>query len=606
MTVTEIESCYAPGDTLTLEWASPEFHRGYVDIFMERCDIWEPLADSLKLSSLGYDLDSTWAWDDWIVDTDSISHWARFRVDFIPHRANAPIVGKSDTTEYFPIWTDCTDIEVENADSACYGVGKDLTIRWDASPFTDTLVSIHVLRGATWTVIDTVPNGTAPDYRGTQEYVWEVAGPTNENCKIRVDMIPSGNSDTTEGYFKIRTGCGGGGSCPYVSSWDGSGFQLDNTILSESGDSSSVSDRYLLTEEPVAESGRYRIEIREFETERSLFDDVRLVAIDHAPESELVLTLGDQVVSYRDIARPLSVRDNLGVDQSASLSANDGLEFEGLAESHLEVEFLREDFQVSAGKIATEGSGGIIQNLRQKAEPSIRVDLPDQDEPGTWNEVAVIHPREETSPFFTDLSPYLSSLQEDPRMRLRWTAEHSIDDVGFVWLTSEPLIFDTLAMLSASHSTLGDVSAWLMEEDESKVELLPNEKITLEFEAPPLAPGLERDFLLMTTGLYSTYIEKADGAATVTTLRLSAHRASGASPLRIEYGLPAPAKTTLEVYAVSGRLVRSLVNREVPAGIHLVEWDGRNDQGATSASGVYFLRLRAGKDERTMKTVIIR
>lgn len=597
-------ACYAPGNTMEIEWACPEPRRGKVDIYLDRCDVWNPLVSALPESLGSLKTDSLRTWD-WIVDTDTIAHWARLRVDFLPHRTlDTLVVNLSDTTEYFPIWTDCTDIEVENVDSACYGIGKDLTVRWDASPFTDTLVSIHVLRGAQWDTIATVPNGTAPDYRGTQEYVWTVAIPTNENCKIRVDMIPSGNSDTTEGFFKIRTGCGGGGSCPYVYSWDGSAFRLDNTILSKSGDSSSVSDRYLLTQKPVAESGRYRIEIREFETERSLFEDVRLVAIDHAPESELVLALGDRVVTFRDVTRSLGVRDHLGVDHRATVSANDQLDFEGIDQSHLEIEFLPGDFVIPAGKTATTGSAGIIQNLRQKAEPSIRVDLPTEDEPGSWNEIAVIHPREETSPFFTDLSPYLSSLQEDPRIRLRWTAKHSLDDVGLVWLTSDPLIFDTLAMLSASHSTIGDI-AWILEEDGKKVELLPTEKITLEFEAPPLAAGLERDFLLMTMGLYSTYKEKV-GAATVSVLRLSAHRASGASPLSIEYGLPKAGQTKLDVYAVSGRLVRTLVDRISPAGIHHVEWDGRNDQGATSASGVYFLRLQAGKEERTMKTVIIR
>ncbi len=35
-------------------------------------------------------------------------------------------------------------------------------------------------------------------------------------------------------------------------------------------------------------------------------------------------------------------------------------------------------------------------------------------------------------------------------------------------------------------------------------------------------------------------------------------------------------------------------------------WDGKDDRGRPLASGVYFLRLRAGADEAVRKIVILR
>ena len=49
----------------------------------------------------------------------------------------------------------------------------------------------------------------------------------------------------------------------------------------------------------------------------------------------------------------------------------------------------------------------------------------------------------------------------------------------------------------------------------------------------------------------------------------------------------------LDIYAVDGRFVRSLVAGTYPTGDHEVAWDGRNAKGRDVAGGVYFARLEA-------------
>ncbi|RJR30015.1 MAG: T9SS C-terminal target domain-containing protein [Candidatus Latescibacterota bacterium] len=75
---------------------------------------------------------------------------------------------------------------------------------------------------------------------------------------------------------------------------------------------------------------------------------------------------------------------------------------------------------------------------------------------------------------------------------------------------------------------------------------------------------------------------------------------------RVEYGLAAPARVRLRIYDAAGRLVRSLVEAERPAGRHVELWDGRDASGRLAASGIYFYRLDAGSFSQTRKTVLAR
>jgi hypothetical protein len=65
---------------------------------------------------------------------------------------------------------------------------------------------------------------------------------------------------------------------------------------------------------------------------------------------------------------------------------------------------------------------------------------------------------------------------------------------------------------------------------------------------------------------------------------------------------------SLNIYDVSGRRVRSLVNdvkNPRPAGFSFL-WDGTNDAGQPVSSGVYFYRLVAGDFRQTKKMLLVR
>ncbi len=72
----------------------------------------------------------------------------------------------------------------------------------------------------------------------------------------------------------------------------------------------------------------------------------------------------------------------------------------------------------------------------------------------------------------------------------------------------------------------------------------------------------------------------------------------------INFSLPSDQNITLKIYSTRGRLVRSLLSGDQPAGLHHAVWDGRDKSGRTAASGVYFYRLETDEGNFTGKMVL--
>jgi subtilisin family serine protease len=62
----------------------------------------------------------------------------------------------------------------------------------------------------------------------------------------------------------------------------------------------------------------------------------------------------------------------------------------------------------------------------------------------------------------------------------------------------------------------------------------------------------------------------------------------------IAYTLPTDSEVLLQVFNVAGRLVRTLVDAQQPAGHWNVAWDGADENGNPVGNGVYFYRLTTG------------
>lgn len=78
------------------------------------------------------------------------------------------------------------------------------------------------------------------------------------------------------------------------------------------------------------------------------------------------------------------------------------------------------------------------------------------------------------------------------------------------------------------------------------------------------------------------------------------------SSTTIRYDLGTSTRVHVEVYAVDGRRVRTLVDGLETPGTKVLDWDGRDGDGNPLGSGAYLLRFRAGSHEETQRIVKVR
>jgi hypothetical protein len=74
----------------------------------------------------------------------------------------------------------------------------------------------------------------------------------------------------------------------------------------------------------------------------------------------------------------------------------------------------------------------------------------------------------------------------------------------------------------------------------------------------------------------------------------------------IRYALAEKAFVELSVFDARGRLVKTLVRGERTPDNYSVKWDGMNNNGTPTASGVYFYRLEAGTFRQVKKMVLLK
>ena len=74
----------------------------------------------------------------------------------------------------------------------------------------------------------------------------------------------------------------------------------------------------------------------------------------------------------------------------------------------------------------------------------------------------------------------------------------------------------------------------------------------------------------------------------------------------IPFKVPEESLVRLEVYEISGRRIRTLVNARMGAGEHRIVWDGRDDEGREVSSGVYVVRMEAGGFSEASKITLLR
>ena len=75
---------------------------------------------------------------------------------------------------------------------------------------------------------------------------------------------------------------------------------------------------------------------------------------------------------------------------------------------------------------------------------------------------------------------------------------------------------------------------------------------------------------------------------------------------RLKIAVPQTARVEIVVFDILGRKVKTLVNDETPAGYHIIEWNGTNDQNLPVGTGVYFVRMVSEKFNAVRKIMMMK
>jgi hypothetical protein len=97
-----------------------------------------------------------------------------------------------------------------------------------------------------------------------------------------------------------------------------------------------------------------------------------------------------------------------------------------------------------------------------------------------------------------------------------------------------------------------------------------------------------------------------DGTPLPNVLSISAYPNPFNPETTLRYTIPSSGHVTVGVYDLQGRLVATLFDGERAAGVYSVKWNGRNNDAAIAASGVYFARIESGGAVRTYKLVLLK
>jgi hypothetical protein len=96
-------------------------------------------------------------------------------------------------------------------------------------------------------------------------------------------------------------------------------------------------------------------------------------------------------------------------------------------------------------------------------------------------------------------------------------------------------------------------------------------------------------------------------AQPVTDFRLEQNYPNPFNPTtQIRFSIPARQHVTLTVFDVLGRQIATLVDEEMTAGWHSIQWDSRDQMGRPVSTGIYIYRLKAGEHQQNRKMMLIR
>ncbi len=121
-----------------------------------------------------------------------------------------------------------------------------------------------------------------------------------------------------------------------------------------------------------------------------------------------------------------------------------------------------------------------------------------------------------------------------------------------------------------------------------------------------VAGGRHSDSVFMLLGAHTTAGVGTGGCGRMSAAALCVMPSPVGSEATISFSLNQPSRARLDVYDVSGRLIQSLLDRAVTAGVQTVAWRVSGKGEAPVPSGTYFVRLSANGGTTSRRVSVMR
>ncbi len=404
-------------------------------------------------------------------------------------------------------------------------------------------------------------------------------------------------------------------SCPVLFVHDGEQFIQENPLLTaceKNGYTEAVTDFYRVNTKAESSDGRLHFQLRELEDEITHLQEVELITVDHAEDTQVACTADGEIHTYRSVAAPISAIDHNGVDRLAEVIDDDGLLFKSDGPGHLIVTFADNTNETEAN-----GSGDVFQIssiakrrcelnpelLLKDGDTPVHVDYPTievKDAQGAWVPLPGLPPRESA------VDEYVTADQQI--LRISWSRGYQTDVISrLVPAEEQPVILHWAMEEYQAISAEGEHRKFASVEGRRVLELVKGDVFDFSFasgEEP--ATGMQRDLIIRAVGKYRPDYD------VFTNMLPSAPRLGDAYPnpfnpvTTIMYELHADTHVKLEIFDVAGRLVTTLVDQQEGPGPHSVKWMGVGNTGERVASGTYFYYLTTGETRLAKKMVLMK
>jgi hypothetical protein len=192
-----------------------------------------------------------------------------------------------------------------------------------------------------------------------------------------------------------------------------------------------------------------------------------------------------------------------------------------------------------------------------------------------------------------------------------WTRDYEVTHFSVVPVSYYGYIQIELPLVEAIHTYDGDVFDKLLYKDQYYCNFDSTSLLALKFvQTTQPEPGYVRDYIMeynghyipSYSGMFSNLQMNQKNTNSPYTFQLYANYPNPFNPkTTIKYSIPRADMVYLNIYSITGQLVKTLVSDFKKEGLHIIEFDGSN-----FASGVYFYVLTSGQFREARKMVLIK